>query len=199
MRCGLASFKAHVAPGTSLTRREKRADSGRLGALGTRACPCAGGRPTATRRAFWSSSHGPGRSGAPLSEEEQGVPCGQSPCCPRGRVPENLLAGSSRQRGWWGARPPQIPPQMREMLPLACPPVCGRHSGCRLTPAHAVPGFLLPAARLRPFPLTDLNDASQVTGCTCGFEKKSLFVKSYLSWHKIIGKYHGYLNKTHQK
>lgn len=88
--------------------------------------------------------------GTPLSEEEQGVPWGQSPCCPHGWAPENLLAGSSRQWGWWGARPPQIPPQVQEKLPLACPPVCGRHSRCRLAPAHAAPGLLLPAACLRP-------------------------------------------------
>lgn len=33
------------------------------------------------------------------------------------------------------------------------------------------------------------------------FSKEIFFVcvKNDLSWHKIIGKYHGYLNKTHQK
>lgn len=123
----------------------------------------------------------------------------------QGWAPENLRAGlvppGSRSAG--GAHCCEFLSTCPRGCTLRVRSACGRDSRTHLIPVRAVPGLLLPAgssaARLRTFPRIDLNDASRLTSYTCGFQKKSFFVKNYLSWHKIIGKYHGYLNKTHQK
>lgn len=145
---GLASFKAHVAPGASLSQREKRTDSGRLRALGTRACPCAGGRPTATYRAFWSSSHDLGRSGgSTVRRGAGGLPGSRAlAACEAGhpRTCQRVLPGS----GTGGCQRPKFLPR------------CGR--SCRLrvrlcagdtaTPASPLPTWSGLSCSRRPPP-----------------------------------------------
>lgn len=154
---GLASFKAHVAPGASLSQREKRTESGRLRALGIRACPCAGGRPTATYRAFWSSSHDLGRSGgSTVHRGAGGLPGSRAlAACEAGhpRTCQRVLPGSRAG----GCRRPNSSPDAGEAA--ACVSACVRETQpLPPRPCPRGPGFLVPAARLRTFPLTDLNE-----------------------------------------